>query len=377
MGKRTASKPKKPYPDFPLTANGNGQWSKKIRGRVHYFGPWADPQGALSRYLAVKDDLHAGREPRSRGGFAVGELCNHFLTTKKRLLDNGEITNRTFQDYHRTCQKAVNFFGKNRLVRDLVPDDFNAYRRKLAETLGPVALGNEIQRTRTLFGYPWKEGLLESPVRFGSVFTRPERRVIRQNRHKNGPRMFEAEQIRRMIDAANQPLRTMILLGINCGFGNNDCGTLRFSALDLDKSWVTFPRPKTGINRRCPLWPETVEALQAAIADRPAPNDGSFADLVFLTRFGGPWAKDEADSPVSKETRKLLEELALHRRGLGFYALRHTFETIAGETTDQVAVDFIMGHARDDMASLYRERISDQRLRAVTDYVRAWLFGSS
>jgi hypothetical protein len=33
-----------------------------------------------------------------------------------------------------------------------------------------------------------------------------------------------------------------------------------------------------------------------------------------------------------------------------------------------------MGHARDDMASVYRERISDERLKAVTDYVRKWLF---
>jgi hypothetical protein len=28
------------------------------------------------------------------------------------------------------------------------------------------------------------------------------------------------------------------------------------------------------------------------------------------------------------------------------------------------------------MASVYRERISDERLRAVTDHVRAWLFGT-
>ena len=64
--------------------------------------------------------------------------------------------------------------------------------------------------------------------------------------------------------------------------------------------------------------------------------------------------------------------IALARRQFG--ALRHTFETIGGEAKDQVAVDHIMGHARDDMASVYRERISDERLRAVTDHVRAWLF---
>jgi integrase len=74
---------------------------------------------------------------------------------------------------------------------------------------------------------------------------------------------------------------------------------------------------------------------------------------------------------------KLLKSLKLHRPGLNFYALRHTFETIAGESRDQVAVDHIMGHARDDMASVYRERISDERLKAVTDYMRGWLFGQS
>jgi hypothetical protein len=33
-----------------------------------------------------------------------------------------------------------------------------------------------------------------------------------------------------------------------------------------------------------------------------------------------------------------------------------------------------MGHARDVTASVYRERIADGRLRAVSDYVRARLF---
>ena len=80
------------------------------------------------------------------------------------------------------------------------------------------------------------------------------------------------------------------------------------------------------------------------------------------------------DSPISKEFRKLLDKLKLYRRGLGFYALRHTFETIAGESRDQVAVNFIMGHADASMAGVYRERISDDRLGDVVNVVRGWLF---
>ncbi len=72
--------------------------------------------------------------------------------------------------------------------------------------------------------------------------------------------------------------------------------------------------------------------------------------------------------------RKLLDQLKLHRPGLGFYALRHTFETIAGGSRDQVAVNHIMGHADQSMAGVYREHIEDDRLVAVTDHVWDWLF---
>jgi len=40
-------KPKKPAKPkrFPLTANGNGKWSKRINGKVYYFGTWDAPMG--------------------------------------------------------------------------------------------------------------------------------------------------------------------------------------------------------------------------------------------------------------------------------------------------------------------------------------------
>jgi hypothetical protein len=65
--------------------------------------------------------------------------------------------------------------------------------------------------------------------------------------------MFEAEEVRRMLNAAGQPLKAMILLGVNCGFGNSHCGTLPRSALDLAGGWVSYARPKTGVPRRYPL----------------------------------------------------------------------------------------------------------------------------
>jgi len=53
-------KPAKPYPDFPLTAHPAGYWCKKIRGKIHYFGPWADPDAALAPKLSAPATVRHG-----------------------------------------------------------------------------------------------------------------------------------------------------------------------------------------------------------------------------------------------------------------------------------------------------------------------------
>jgi integrase len=343
---------------------------------MHYFGPWADPDAALAKYLEQKDALHAGRKPReATEGLTVKEQANRFLNAKQALVDSGELSPRTWAEYKTTTDLLVATFGKGRLVADLDPEDFARLRKKMAKKWGPHRLAKIIQYVRSAFKHGFDAGLIDRPVRFGPGFNRPTKKTIRLHRADQGPKLFTAEEVCRLLEASGPPMKAMLLLGINCGFGNADCGNLPRSALDLDGGWVDYPRPKTGIPRRCPLWPETVEALREALARRPRPKKAEDAGLVFITKYGLAWAKDTSTNPVSQETAKLLKALGLNgRKGLGFYTLRHTFRTVADEAKDQPAADFMMGHEVEHMSSVYRETISDARLRAVADHVRAWLF---
>jgi integrase len=381
-------KPQKPYPDFPLYAHASGKWAKSIRGRVHYFGTWGDPQGALREYEDQKADLHAGRRTqREMSAVTVSELFNAFLEARELKIERGELSQRTWDYYYEVLTLARKSLGKRRLVIDLYPTDFTRLYGDLAKRWGLHRLATAVQTVKSAFRYASEADIIDKVVKFGPDFKKPSLKTMRIHKAKRGSRMFEAHEIRMMLNGtlavgeqgpefvrgAGPQLRAMILLGVNAGFGNSDCGNLPLKAVDLDRGVIDFPRPKTGLDRRCPLWPETAAALREIIACRKEPSDQ--AGLVFITKYGGSWVKSTSANPVSWETAKLLKRLGIngHRN---FYALRHSFRTIADEVKDRPAVDHIMGHtpSGNDMAAVYRERIADERLRAVANHVHAWLF---
>ncbi len=401
--KAAIGKPSKPYDAFPLFPHNSGRWAKKIRGKLHYFGPWGKRengklakipgdgwQAALDNYKAKADDLHAGREPRdiSGDGCTIKELVNAFLRSKQAKLDAGELARNTFTDYHQICGRLVEHFGRSRRVDDLRPEDFEKFRMELVKTLGVVSLKNTINKCRIVFRFAHDQRMIEQPVHYGQSFDKPSAKVIRKARNDAGLRLLTAKEIRLMLGSADVFIRAMTLLAINGGLGNTDVANLPISAIDFAGGWLDYPRPKTKIQRRIPLWPETLQALREAIDDRPKPKHADDADLCFITVQGNRWVRQTPHrtnpntfttvNTVGARFSKLLKKLNINgRKRLGFYTLRHNFETIAGGSKDQVAVDAIMGHVDSSTAAAYRETFDDERLRAVTNHVHHWLFGDA
>jgi len=304
--RRRRHKPAKPNPSFPLTPHNNGQWCKKIRGKIRFFGIWEEPEAALENYLRVAADLHAGREPRSSTisaeGLTVKQVCNHYLTYQHRRSQAGEIGPRWFEDCRTVLDNFVSFAAPGRLASDLAPDDFLRYRQRLSRQgltgrkgLGVYALTRAITVVRSALKYAYEMNLIDNPIKYGKAFVQPSSTLKRKSRRAaelaNGKRMFEAREVRSLIEKAKRPLRALILLGINGGFGNTDCASLTLSAIDWDRGIIEFARPKTGIERVVPLWPETHQALQQVRQTRSEPAREDAEGLLFLTDSGKAWVR--------------------------------------------------------------------------------------
>ena len=371
MTRTTSKKPNKPNTNFPLFAHGSGQWAKKIGGKLHYFGKWDDPQGAIDRYFDDKEYLFNGRTPPAQAD-TLADVLNQFLSDKKRSLDDGDIALRTYTEYEAVCDQIATL-GKRRGVESLAYENFSHLRGILGKGAKgqPVAVSTRkrlIGIARMVFNFANEE--LGFSVCYKKALRPPAAKVLRKA--NNVERLFTAEEVRQVRDNSSGQLKAMILLGINCGFGNADCGTLPIEAVDLEKGWHKFARPKTAMPRRCPLWPETIDALRAAIGDRTQ-------GLVFITKYGNPWWVEEKQDPISYEFRKLVKQLGFYKKGVTtFYSLRRTFETVAGATVGQAVIDAIMGHPAhvSDMGAVYRQKIYNEPLHKCADFVHEWVEGS-
>ena len=373
-------KPKKPK-GSPFSVGSNGQWVKKVDGKLKGFGPWDDHEGALRRY----HELMTGRSTspvEASGEVTVRQLCNQWLSHQNSKLENGELSQRSWDDNLRIAKRIVEVFGPNREADSLQPKDFKRLRKKITDHHKSLhVVKREVISTKAPFKYGAENRLIRLPF-YGTEFNTPTAAQIRKQRsekkREHGEVRFEADEIRLILDNCNPAMKAMVLLGANCGLENESIKQLREIDLDLENGWLDYDRPKTGIQRRSKLWPETVQAIRDYKRVRPEPNETvEHADTVFVTVAGNQYGAGK-NGTISKEFGKLLRKLGIKRMGVNHYALRHTFLTEAENLTkDGPAIKLAMGHVDSSITASYRENISDERLETISNAMREWLIGST
>jgi integrase len=344
---------------FPLTRHATGQYCKKIKGKMYYFG--SDKKEALQRYIDQAPYLHGSNHNSQKpvnDSMTLKQLCDMFLKYQFSKVKASGITAQHYNDQASSLKKFMAFLGQSRRIKDISTLDLQNYKRKLEKQYNDSKhrLNLHISNLKTLFHWAQKNDILKQIPNIDAI---SRSKIINKQR-----RIFTHEEISKLLEVADTQMKAMIWLGLNCGFGCTDCSALQWKHLDFENGRVVFPRGKTGVPRDLPLWPETVAALKII------PKKGK---LVFYTTKGNPFVRNvlktdvngnEKYCPINSITTKfarLIKKAGLDvPKGTGFYTFRRTAATMAARSGDPFAVQRLLGHANLIMATRYVQDVSKQ-----------------
>jgi integrase len=349
---------------FPLTLHPTGQYCKKIKNKLYYFG--TDKREAHRRYVEQAAALHAGRQPMgisSDEAITIKLLANIYLDHQQGKVEHGEMSAQYYADEIRCLKNLVLFLGQHTLIREISTLDLQNYKRKLSKKYSSSRLNLNIAVMKAMFHWAVKNEVIQKAPNIDAV------NKVKITRKKKAT--FTSEQIHKLLEKAALQMKVMIWLGLNCGFGCTDCSELLWQHVDLERGRIDYPRGKTGVDRNLPLWPETVMALKAL------PNVNH---RVFNTCRGNAWVRviEKVDGNgvtkfskhdgVTKAFATLMKEAGVELENrAGFYSLRRTAATWAARSGDPFAVQRLLGHADLKMASIYVQDISEQTDRAINN----------
>lgn len=184
--------------------------------------------------------------------------------------------------------------------------------------------------------------------------------------------------------------RLLLLLGLNCGFGQAEVASLQLDEIHLDEihphygqrgSWIRRFRYKTGVYGEWKLWDETVQGIRWMMERRGTKKEGA----LILTKDGRPLTQptdnNNRNNKIPNCWGRLLKRIRKDKenekfRTLSFNKLRKT----AGDQIKKVSSGEIAGvfHSRgqvvptDDLSDLYTNRPFDKVFEAI-EAVRTYL----
>ena len=216
---------------------------------------------------------------------------------------------KTYRSYSRSLGQMDKSFGGKQLSQ-IHPFLVEKHKQKRVAENARVAANREITCLKTLYNrlMDWKKCEGENPARRVKKFEAPEGKV----------RFLTPDKESRLLAAAKEPLRTIILVGIYTGLRIlAEALTLRWENVDLARGFLTVEAAyaKGKQTDTLPINRILVEAL--ALLKETATNE-----WVFVNRLGQPY----------KAIRTAFENACRHAKlaDVTPHTLRHTFASRLG-----------------------------------------------
>lgn len=254
----------------------------------------------------------------------------------------------------------IPFFGRNRKLSDIKPQDVDDYKSlRLKENAAPATVDRELSALRHLINLAerWNKFFGKNPVSIAGL--------LHPNNQKE--RTLTHEEQKRLLDSTNEYLRPVIIFALNTGMRKSEILTLKWSNVDLETGIITLEKTNTKSKklRRIPI--NTV--VRKLMLELKLKGKGS--EYVFLSSKGIPYKKEGSlRQPFLGALRRAGIE------GLRFHDLRHTAATRMIESgASIVAVSKILGH--EDLKTTMRYAHPEDSLKDAVELLTKTTFSDS
>lgn len=189
---------------FPLTLHPTGQYCKKIKGKIRYFG--TDKKKALEKYLAQATYLHGAQslvQKTSNGKMTLKQLCDLYLHYQNSRVLVGDITAKHYNDLKYSLSRFMAFLGQGCRIESISTLDLQNYKHKLQNSYASVDRQNlHIGLMKAMFHWARKNDVLE---RIPNIDAISKDRVVHKEMYT-----FNQQQIRKLLSFPDVKMRAMI-----------------------------------------------------------------------------------------------------------------------------------------------------------------------
>ena len=245
----------------------------------------------------------------------VKKWKDNYLTVQQQL---DRLKPSTIRSYESSLDSHIEpFFGARQLAEVTLAGVQEFIKMLLGKGLSAKTIGNVIVILKEMFKHAVQWGYLDA----NSV-----QYVERPRGEDKEMDVLTPEEVRRLLDAQEEPLRTLLLTAVLTGMRQGELFGLQWEDIDFARHQVhvrrslwhgTLGTPKSRRSRRAIDMPPTLEqALQQVSTKRRS-------EFVFCSERGTPL---DADNFRHREFPEALRRAGLRR--IRFHDLRHTYTSL-------------------------------------------------
>lgn len=353
-------------------------WRFRVGGKLTYH---PDPEDTEQGYLtalamkeaAQRDDGDIGlikltTPVGKRVNDSAREMVRQYVESKLRQHAKGNKKASTIGDITEKLNYFSDWWG-NKSINSVDESVVTAYYKLIdSRNCGEVRKFNIYRTFKSFLRWCYRQNLLKQLPR--NLDLEDQQFSNKSPEHKPED-LFTRKEILDLLPKIPPRLRAYILLSLNCGFTQADISALKKS--EVQNGRIIYRRTKVKvapvINYK--LWDITIQAIEAVKSEHPG-------ELFFTTSEGLPLKTDKilqngkrsVWDTIGKKWNDMVRKGRVPRKPYKF--LRKTGATLIELSDHSMALDYYLGHKRQDMSHRHYV-VTDGRiiegLDRATDYI--------